>query len=323
MKIAGHPRGAVGIDYTIAPRRTVLDEILVRAAVAAGAELREAFAVDEILVEDGRVTGIRGRARGGAPVTERARIVIGADGRHSLVAKTMRPERYHERPPAQAGYYAYWSDLPVDGFELFDRPYRGFAAAPTNDGLTMVVVGWPIAEFPANKKDVEGNYMAAIDMAPELAERVHRATRETRFVGTADLPGFFCKPYGEGWALVGDAGYHKDPITAQGISDAFRDAEALVAAVDDVFCGRAEFDDAMARYQRARDEAVLALFEFTCDLAKLQPAPPETQQLMGAVHGNQEAMDDFVSVIAGTVSPARFFAPENVGRLMGAGAAAA
>ena len=208
----------------------------------------------------------------------------------------------------------------MEGFELFDRPYRGFAAAPTNDGLTMVVVGWPIAEFAANKKDVEGSYMAAIDMAPELAERVRGATRETRFVGTADLPGFFCRPYGEGWALVGDAGYHKDPITAQGISDAFRDAEALAAGLDDVFCGRAEFDDAMARYQRARDEAVLALFEFTCDLAKLQPAPPEMQQLMGAVHGNQEAMDDFVSVIAGTVSPEEFFAPENVSRLMSAGA---
>lgn len=96
--------------------------------------------------------------------------------------------------------------------------------------------------------------MRSFDLAPEFAERMRGATRETRFVGTADLPGFFLKPYGPGWTLVGDAGYHKHPITAFGITDAFRDAQAVASALDDSFAGRRPDDEAMAGYQRARDE---------------------------------------------------------------------
>lgn len=322
LTIAGTLRPADGIEQSRCPRRTVLDKLLVDAAAEAGAELREDFTVEEILVAEGRVSGIRGHARGGATVTERAGIVIGADGRNSLVAKTVQAPRYNEKPAFQAGYYAYWSGVPVDGFEIYSRPYRGFGAAPTHDGLTLIVGGVPQAEFPAFKKDVEGNFMAILDLVPEFAERVRAGTREARFVGTADLPNFFRKPYGEGWALVGDAGYHKDPITAQGISDAFRDAEALAAGLDATFGEQLEFGAAMAAYQRARDEHVLPIFEFTCDFATLEPPPPEMQQLMGAMQADQDAMDDFVSVIAGTVPAPRFFAPENVGRIMAAAAPA-
>lgn len=322
LTIAGTLRPADRIEQSRCPRRTVLDKLLVDAAAEAGAELREDFTVEEILVEEGRVSGIRGHARGGATVTERAGIVIGADGRNSLVAKTVQAPRYNEKPAFQAGYYAYWSGVPVDGFEIYSRPYRGFGAAPTHDGLTLIVGGVPQAEFPAFKKDVEGNFMAILDLVPEFAERVRAGTREARFVGTADLPNFFRKPYGEGWALVGDAGYHKDPITAQGISDAFRDAEALAAGLDATFGEQMEFGAAMAAYQRARDEHVLPIFEFTCEFATLEPPPPEMQQLMGAMQADQDAMDDFVSVIAGTVPAPRFFAPENVGRIMAAAAPA-
>ena len=321
IRLAGTPRRAG--TPSLCPRRTVLDKLLVDGAVEAGAELREGFRVEEILFGDGRVTGIRGREQGGASVTEHARAVIGADGRHSLVAKAVDPPRYNERAPIQSGYYAYWSGVPVEGFEIFDRPNRGFAAAPTNDGLTMIVGGWPQREFAANKKDVEGSFRRMLEMAPEFAERVRAGTRETRFVGTGDLPNYFRKPYGDGWALVGDAGYNKDPITAQGITDAFRDAEALSAGLDDAFSGRASFGDAMARYQSARDAAVLPIYEFTCELAKLEPPPPEMQALFGAMHGNQEAMDGFFGVVAGTVSPAEFFAPDNAGRIMAAAGAAA
>ena len=144
------------------------------------------------------------------------------------------------------------------------------------------------------------------------------ATRETRCVGTADLPNFFRQPCGPGWALVGDAGYHKDPITAQGISDAFRDAEAMADAVDDAFAGRLPMSEAMARYQRTRDEAALPIFELTCEFATLEPPPPEMQQLLGAMHGNREAMNGFIGVLAGSVSPAAFFGPENTERIMAA-----
>ena len=211
----------------------------------------------------------------------------------------------------------------MDGrFETYIRSHRGFAAAPTHGGLTLTVGGWPHAEFEANKKDVEGNFLKMFDLAPEFAERIRGAKRAAPFSGAA-VTNYFRKPYGPGWALVGDAGYNKDPITAQGITDAFRDAERCVMALDQTFTGARSFDEAMGDYQRARDQHVLPMYEFTCQLATLEPPPPQMQQLFGAIHGNQRAMDGFVQMNAGTISPAEFLSPENIGAIMSARAASA
>ncbi|MDX6687630.1 MAG: hypothetical protein QOF86_3758, partial [Baekduia sp.] len=129
-------------------------------------------------------------------------------------------------------------------------------------------------EFLANRSDIEGNFLAAIDLAPEFAECVHAATRESKFVGSADLPGYVRKPFGPGWALMGDAGYHKNPITAMGINDAFRDAELLADALDDAFSGRRPYDEAMTGHQQARDREALPVYEFTDDFAQLRPPRP-------------------------------------------------
>jgi flavin-dependent dehydrogenase len=309
--ISGRP----GTAY--APRRTFLDKVLVDAAAAAGAEVRERFTVSEVLVEDGRVTGIRGHGEGGRGVTERARVVVGADGLHSLVARAVRPEQYHEKPRLLCGYYAYWSGLPADGFETYDRPDRAFAAWPTNDDLTLVIGGWPFREFAANRGDIEGNYLATLGTVPEFGDRLRGARRESRIVGTA-VPNYFRKPYGPGWALVGDAGYNKDFVTAQGIQDAFRDAELCATALHQAFSGARPFDAAMRDYQSARDDEVLPMYEFTAGLASFEPPPPEMQRLLMAVSGDQEAMDGFVRVTAGVTSPAEFFSDENVGRILGA-----
>ena len=317
VTIAGTPRPTDGIATAYAPRRTILDKILVDAAVRAGAEVREEFSVEEIVIEDDVVRGIRGHGKDGESVVEHARVVIGADGRNSRVAKAVAPERYNEKPELMWAYYSYWSGLPVDSFSTTVRPDRGWAAFPTNDGLTLVVVGWPNAESTAYKSDVEANYLKTLELAPEFAERVRGAKREERFAGGA-VPNFFRKPYGPGWALVGDAGYIKDPITAQGISDAFHDAELCAGAIDASFTGARGYADAMADYQLERDTRVLPFYEFTTQLATMEPPPPEMQQLLGAIHGDQDAMNMFVSLTAGTVSPIEFFAPENVGRLMSA-----
>jgi 2-polyprenyl-6-methoxyphenol hydroxylase-like FAD-dependent oxidoreductase len=234
------------------------------------------------------------------------------------VAQALRPEQYNERPQLLAAYYTYWSDLPMDGrFETYIRAHRGFAAAPTHDGLTLTVGGWPYAEFEANKKDIEGNFLKIFDLAPTFAERVRSAKRVAPFAGTP-VSNFFRKPYGRGWALVGDAGYIKDPITAQGITDAFRDAELCATALDQSFTNARSFDDAMGEYQRTRDQHAMPMYEFTCQLATLEPPPPEMQQLFGAIHGNQKAMDGFVQMNAGTISPAEFFSPESIGAIMAA-----
>jgi 2-polyprenyl-6-methoxyphenol hydroxylase-like FAD-dependent oxidoreductase len=316
--ITGSPRPADGVTEAFCPRRIVLDELLVRAAAAAGAELREGFVVDEILVEDGVVTGVRGHGTGGGTVTERARVVVGADGRNSLVAKAVGAERYNAVPAQEATYYAYWSGLEMDRAELFLRgeQRRAWAAFPTNDELSCVAVGWPRAQFEINRADYETHYMNALELAPAFAERVRSATRETRFTATADLPNFFRTPYGPGWALVGDAGYHKDPITAQGIADAFRDAESVAAALDDALAGRRPYDEAMASYQTARDEASLPLYGLTCEFATMEPPPPEMQQLLAAVSRSRQASDDFVSAMAGTLPVPAFFDAGNTERII-------
>lgn len=176
LVIAGSPRPVDGIPAARAPRRTVLDKLLVDAAVMSGVEVREGFTVEDILIEDGTVVGIRGHADGGTTVEERARVVIGADGHNSRVARAVQAERYNELPVLENAFYTFWRDLPVDGF--------------------------------------------------------------------------------------------------------------------------------------------------TTDLARLEPPPPEMQQLLGAVATDQAAMDDFVSVTAGSLSPAAFFDPDNIGRIAGAAAPA-
>jgi 2-polyprenyl-6-methoxyphenol hydroxylase-like FAD-dependent oxidoreductase len=318
LTISGSPQPIDGIGHGYCPRRTILDHLLAEAAVEAGAELREGFTVDEIVASDGTVTGIRGHAKEGEAVAERGRVVIGADGKHSMVAKTVRPEQYNERPSHLAMYYAYWSGLPSSGFETTIRTEdrRGWACLPTHDDLTVIPFGWPVEEFQENRKDVEGNFFATMDLAPEFAERVRAAKRESKFIGSADLPGYVRKPFGPGWALVGDAAYHKNPITAMGINDAFRDAELLTNALDDAFSGGRSYEEGMNDYQQSRDHEALPVYDFTDDFAQLEPPPPEMQQLLGAMRDNQEAKDAFVSVQAATLPAPEFFAPENIGRIM-------
>jgi 2-polyprenyl-6-methoxyphenol hydroxylase-like FAD-dependent oxidoreductase len=301
--------GSPGVAY--GPRRTVLDALLVDAAAEAGAEVRQGFGVDELLVEDGRVAGIRAGDR-----TERAAVVVGADGRHSLVARAVRPEQYHEKPPLLAGYYAYWSGLPMSGrYETYVREDRAFAAWPTNDGQTLVVGGWPYAEFAANRADVAGNFLAMLELAPPFAERIRAARQESRFAG-AFVHNYFRTPYGPGWALVGDAGYNRDFVTAMGMQDAFRDAELCATAVHEALSGARPYEVAMKDYQTVRDAAVLPMYEFTTEIATLEPPSPELAALLGAMPGDQQAMDGFCRMAAGVDSPADFFAEPNVGAIL-------
>lgn len=310
--------GSPGTAYC--PRRTVLDKLLVDAAAEAGVEVREGFTVDEVLFDGERVVGIRGHDRGGRRVTERGRVLVGADGKHSRVAAAVGVPSYHERPTVEGAYYAYWSGVPVEGFELFIRPGRAMAAVPTHHGQTLVLAAWPTPEYDDFRVDVEGNFRATAGVVPPLAERLRAGRRESRFHASGHLPGFFRRPYGPGWALVGDAGYTVDPSTAQGISNAFRDAERLAAALDDALSGRRPYDDALGACHRARDDEVLPMYDLTFRMAPLEPPPPAMQQLLGAVAGSQDGMDAWARMFAGVLPVPEFFAPDHVARLFEAAA---
>jgi 2-polyprenyl-6-methoxyphenol hydroxylase-like FAD-dependent oxidoreductase len=314
LTIAGAPAFADGTAVAYCPRRTVLDKLLIDAADEAGAEVREGFVLDELVCEDGRVVGIRGRPDGGAPVVERARVVVGADGAHSKVAKLVGARTYNEKPMFAVVYYSYWSGIAVDEVNWTLRLPHGYGFSPTHGGLTMLMAAWPVADLHDVRKDVEGSYLGALRLF--LGDRLEAARREERIMG-GNVPSHFRRPYGPGWALVGDAGYLKDAITAQGIADAFHDAEQCTAALDEALTGTRSFDDAMADHHRRRDARVRGIFEFTTQIGTMEPPPPELLQLFGAIAGNQPAMDEFASVWAGALSPETFFDPAHIGQLVG------
>ncbi|HYX60514.1 MAG TPA: NAD(P)/FAD-dependent oxidoreductase [Streptosporangiaceae bacterium] len=316
--LAGSPPPLDGGGESYAPRRTVLDAVLVEAAARAGAEVRTAFTVDGVLTDGGRVAGIRGHARSGVTVTERARLVVGADGRHSRVARAVAAPVYRAQPALTCAYYSYWSDVPAAGvIEGYFRPRRAILTFPTNDGQVCVFLQWPRAEFGSVRADAEGQIGQALAQLPGLDERLRAGRRAARLAGTGDLPGYFRTPRGPGWALVGDAGYHQDPLTGQGISDAFRDAQFLAEAIDAGLAGRQPLAEALAGFQRRRDEAATATYELTCQRATLEPPTPQMSRLIAALDGNQDDTDRFFGVIAGTVPIPEFFAPGNIERITG------
>ena len=305
-----------GVKEAFAPRRKVLDPILVEAAVAAGAELREGFTAQEVLFENDRVVGIRGRQKNGANVTEKARILVGADGMFSLVAKSVKAEEYSSKPALEGSWYAYWSGVKVKGWHLWLRPHRVIFAYNTNDNLTLIGVAFAACDLPKVRTKVESHYHQVIqEFAPDLAEDMTKGKRESRFVGGA-ISGHVRKPYGPGWALVGDAGYQKDPCTASGITDAMGSAEWLAEAIDAGFSGRQPLEQALAAYEQKRNQAELPYYELTSQLATLEPPPVETQQLLAALVENPEQRSRFFGVLAHTVPVQEFFAPENVRRIM-------
>ncbi len=317
LVITGTPGTADGPTGGYAPRRIVLDELLVRAADKAGAELREGFSVTELIIDGDRVTGVRGHARGGLETSEYAHVVIGADGVHSRVAEQVNAPRYREGPVLASAYYAYWSGVPTSGARWMIRPARGFGLIPTNDDLTLVLAAWPQAEVARVRQDLQANYQR--EVLAVLGDRLDGGRQETRVVGEG-VPNRFRTPYGPGWALVGDAGYAKDPVTAQGITDAFHAAELCAGALDAAWRGSRGYDEALGEYQRHRDERALPMYEFTSRLADLAvPPPPQMLQLLGAIAGHRKAMDEFASMWASALTVPEFFNPAHIASLIGAG----
>ena len=308
-----------GASAVYSPRRTLLDKLLVDAARAAGAEVRERFAFDSLVFDGDRVTGIRGRSAGGGAVSETARLVVGADGRHSAVAKAVQAPAYHVKPALSTAYYTYWSGVELAGGEIYSRECvkRLVGAWPTNDGLVMTYVAAPASEFHAFRADPEGSILAALDRCGDLGERVRAGERADRVFGTADTRNRFHQPFGVGWALVGDAGLVMDPVTGAGIADAFRDAELLADAVAAGLDGGPPLHEALAGYQAARDAAALPMYEMTTDLASFAPPRPEQEMLVRALEGNQPEIDRFLSVLTGSLPAPEYFTPRRMLRLIG------
>jgi 2-polyprenyl-6-methoxyphenol hydroxylase-like FAD-dependent oxidoreductase len=306
-----------GVDALYSPRRTLLDTMLVEAAREAGAEVRENFRVTQLTGSGGRVTGIRGGARGRPEVTEAASLVIGADGKRSLVAGAVGARRYRERPVRSFASYSYWSGVPVSAGELYQRPGRAVAVFPTNGELTMVYVAAPMTEFASARADLEGHYLRTLDLCGDLGERVRSGSRAERLRTTPDQPNTFRYSHGPGWALAGDAGVVMDSVSAQGMTNALRDANNLSAAVAAGLGGGRPLDCALHDHQRRRDRAIRGMYDFTLGLAAFSPASPAQRLFLTAVAADQQETDRFLGAFAGIVPPGDYFTLGTMVRLLG------
>ncbi|GLH96658.1 FAD-dependent oxidoreductase [Phytohabitans aurantiacus] len=305
-----------GVQHPRCVRRTVLDKILVDAAAEASAEVREGFTVDGLVVEDGAVVGIHGRDRTGAQVVERARIVVGADGLRSTVAREVGAEPYGATPSLTATYYAYYRGVAAGGGEIYSRGDRAVVVFPTNDELACVFVSCPTKDFAEFRTDVEGQYAAAIDRVPELAARVRAGERVERMRATADLPNFFRTSHGPGWALVGDAGYHKDPCLAAGIMDAFMCAETLAVAIHSGLSGERDMDESLAGYVAHRDAWFTPYLDLTTRLAAMEPPRPEQVALLAAIAADPAESTRYIGALQGSTPIGEYLSPGNIGRIM-------
>ena len=283
--IYGHARVDVaitpshGIDALYAPRRTVLDPILVDAAVAAGADVLHGITVTDVLRGgDGRVTGIVGRDGSGRAFTATAGIVIGADGVRSTVATRVRAPMERVGRGATAVVYGYWTGLATAGYEWIFRPGATAGLIATNDGQTCVFVGAPRDRIGSGRLEVVDEILSAA--APDVAARVADAVPPAGVRSFAGRPGFVRRCWGPGWALVGDAGYWKDPLSAHGLTNALRDAELLAIAVASSEPGTADRADALADYQRTRDRLSGPLFDTVDTIATHRWTDAEIPELL-------------------------------------------
>jgi 2-polyprenyl-6-methoxyphenol hydroxylase-like FAD-dependent oxidoreductase len=268
-----------GVDALYAPRRTVLDPILVDAARAAGATVRYGVVVSDVTHDElGRVDGVVGIDASGVRVGWRARWVIGADGIRSAVAAAVGAPVETRGTGALAAVYGYWSDLDVDGYEWIFRPNACAGVIPTNgDQACVFTVAHP-SRIGRGGIDVFNEVMSSA--SPELQSRLARASAPTGVRSFAGLAGYVRHPFGPGWALVGDAGYWKDPISAHGLTDALRDAELLARAIVAAVADPESEIDALDDYRSTRNRLSASLFEAVDTIARMQWSDEEIPVLL-------------------------------------------
>ncbi|GAA3194952.1 NAD(P)/FAD-dependent oxidoreductase [Actinocorallia longicatena] len=254
-------RSAAGVDALYAPRRTLLDAVLVDAAIAAGAEVRFGVTVTEVLQNaSGRVTGVAARDRSGAGLRAESWLTVGADGARSLIARQVGARTLRAGTGASAIVYGYWSGLDVTGYEWFYR--RGCAGGmiPTNGDEVCVFTGTPAGRFEREfGRDLRAGYLRLLAEATGRDGRLAGLEPPRRLRSFPGRPGFMREAWGAGWALTGDSGYFLDPLSSHGMTDSLRDAQLLARAVGTMLHGTPE-DEALAGYQAVRDAVAEPVF---------------------------------------------------------------
>ena len=313
--LRGAPYAYDGVATSLAPRRTVLDALLVEAAVQAGADLREGASFQQALWEDGRVVGAEfggGNRITGGSFTERAALVIGADGRHSTVARHVGAKPVRDAGTFGCQFYGYWHGLPNAGTQIYIGGGQAVLAYPTHDEHHLVLVGWPHARFAEVKQDIDRHFLTAVaQSAPAIRDYLTDTARTGRITGSGDLALYIRESSGPGWVLAGDAAVAKDPVTAQGIGDAFAQAQSLAERLPAALAaGPQAVDAATAAHVTARDRDGAAAFETTLafamggDSIALLPvlrsleSRPDLVSMFYGVYAGQVTLGEFVAAAA-------------------------
>lgn len=300
-----------GEQYAFAPRRILLDQILLDEAIRCGVEFREGCLVNEVLFEDGKAVGVQGKTANGTIFSEKARLIVGADGSASRIAKAVQAEEYNTKPALQGTAWMYWDNMNQDHAEIITATNEAVAIFPSNG--TLLVCNWAIDKFPEMRKDPKANYLATIArVAPHISEALQSATEIEEKVYLGSNRNFFRKSHGPGWALLGDSHYTKDPITAHGITDAFSGAEQLSGFIEEGLSGKRPLDEALEAYEQQRVAWAMPFYEITTQTAALQPMPPDALGLLAVLQHNPEAASRYIGMLTQAVSPVEFFSPENM-----------
>jgi 2-polyprenyl-6-methoxyphenol hydroxylase-like FAD-dependent oxidoreductase len=288
-----------GVDHLVAPRRYVLDTLVAEAATEAGATIRFGATVTGLHRHPaGRITGVYGHDHTGTQFDIDARFVVGADGLRSVVARAVDAPVIENRGDGSAAQYTYYDGIPWPAIELHVAEHGLAGVFPTHDGQACIWISSPTSAVHAARRQAASRddaFLSQLEQtAPQLAGRLRAARRTAPVTGMLRLPNIVRQAYGPGWALVGDAGYHRDAITGHGLSDAYRDAELLAAALDQALRDELPESAALAAYQGERDRSLRDIFDITCALSAY-PAVPAFVEL-------QKQLSVAIDVEAATVA---------------------
>jgi len=307
-------------DTYCGPRRFFLDNLLLREAQAAGAEVREGFSVVGPMIEDGVVVGIHGRTEDGIERSERARLVIAADGRFSRFAEQVGSKVVDFREKSTFAYFSYFRGIPMEELAIHKRGRMGTAIFPTMEGKHMVLVYGPTHWWREFRRRAEANFHWIYDFcAPEIGELIRtRGTRVEGFYGAGIMSAFKREATGPGWVLIGDAGSFKDQVTAMGITHAFRDAQLLTDHLHRAFTGEMSVPEALNHFVARRSVDYDEYFDLVCGTAEMNIYTEEQLELYEALRGNQDQIDRMISCFGDTLPAHQFASADNVQAIVSA-----
>jgi 2-polyprenyl-6-methoxyphenol hydroxylase-like FAD-dependent oxidoreductase len=296
-------------------RRSLLDPLLAGAAQESGAELYTATEVTALLKDRGRVAGVRVKDTDGEREL-RARLVVGADGRHSTVAKLCGARRYNLTPNQRLLYWAFF-----DGAEMGTTPTflthrwdeRFILGIPSDSGLYQVLL-WPeMAELEDFRADPATAFLAHARACEPLAQGLASARQVGKVLGAVRWEGFFREASGRGWVLSGDAGHFKSPSPGRGIGDAFLQADSLASTIAGAL-GRsdAELDAELARWGRRRDREFAEHYWLAYDFEEPGAVPAVLVEILRDLQ-KQDKAGLFFEVLNHRLRPSQLLTPPRVG----------